>query len=118
MANVHIKTAARNLQQAVSDIDTKESQIKSDKEDLKRTIDSQVLEIKGKQAILRGMEARSEDAADRTSIRVQINKLENDISDLQKRRFEIENDSKKQIQNLESKKVQIKQVSGNLQSMA
>jgi predicted nucleic acid-binding Zn-ribbon protein len=118
MPNVHMQTAARDLQRAVADLRQNEQQIRNDTDATKREITSQIAQLRETEARLQAQVHQTNDSGVQltTSALIARNKIE--INDLEKRLKDLEDEALRMIQSLEQQATYIDGLSKELQNMA
>jgi ABC-type phosphate transport system auxiliary subunit len=118
MPNVHMQTAARDLQRAVADLRQKEQEVRAAADQNKRDMEDKLTSLRLEQNRLRIQGANSDEASIKVAAGARFTGIRAEISRLEKDLFRLEDDTRRQLQDLENQAVQIDGLSRQLQMMA
>jgi ribosomal protein L29 len=118
MANVNMQTAARDLQRAVSDLRQKEQNIRNDTDNSKRQINQNINALRTEQAGLRTQSSRARDAAVKVASTTRLASINIEIKNLEKQLFQIEDEARRNLQDMEQEAVRLNNLSQQLQNSA
>jgi chromosome segregation ATPase len=117
MSNVHLRSSVEELQRAISDITTKQKQIRDDAENEKRSVNDAIKDIQDQQKALHFQASKNDSAMETATINAKISSLEAEISDLNKKQYQIEDDARKLIQDYDNNMSEIKQIISRIQAI-
>ena len=119
MANEHIKTAANNLQRAVSDVNQQIQEAKNDIDNSKRQTLSSIKALKTEIATLNSMKNKdSVTTSGKVALNAQTNNLQRQIAQLQKDNDEYVRQREGQISALNNEVHEFENLSSHLNAIA
>jgi methyl-accepting chemotaxis protein len=117
MTNVHLQTAATNIRRASNDFKISMDKIQADANQQKRELEKRIDELKREQAVL-DAKARSPQDPGSAEALIMSRKLAQEISQLEKTIFNIQDQARKQIDQLNHQMNDFNNLASRIESAA
>lgn len=118
MPNVHMQQAATNLQQAVSDLNLFEQQVRADTDNLKREFEQRLNQIKVEKSGLVAFATKAQDEVTRQQYQQTNQRLDEEQREIEGRMNEVQQQMERQISDIDQQRAEVKQMADQLARMA
>ncbi|MDQ3123897.1 MAG: hypothetical protein M3Q14_04410 [bacterium] len=118
MANVHLQTAATNIRRATNDFKMSMDKVQADANQQKRDMEKRIDQLKTEQNVMQAGITSSENDSARAQAILLSRKLGDEIKELEKSIFTIQDQARKQIDSLNHQMNDFNNLAGRLESSA